>query len=457
MRTGEQVVADLPWRWRVQGKIFLLGGLGFGFDAWDVSLTGYLLPLLERQWRLGATELGLFATAGFAGMAIGAFGWGSLADGIGRKRAFSLTLLGFALCSGLGALAPNYPILLVTRFLAGLALGGCVPVDYAMVAEFTPRAVRGRVLTALNLWWPIGASLCGLVSSALVTVVSWRVLLALMVVPALLVFFVRRGVPESPLFLAHKGRAREASTVIEGLVRATGANPGPWRVAPNPGRATESVRDLLARFTAIWRFDWKLTLAAWLLFVAVLLEYYGTITWLPSLLSRNGAGTVAAFLGATAMTAVGIAGTALSAWLVDVLGRKPVILVSGALAAFALVGFAVAFTAEGPALPWLIGFGFAIEFTIPAMQCYVPELYPTSLRGTGFGWASAASRVTAAVVPLVFGSLLWPVLGLTVTFIVTGAFVLLALGWLACFGPETRGRVLDERETGGKRATAVHF
>jgi MFS family permease len=122
--TGDQVVQDLPWRWRVQGKIFLIGGLGFMFDAWDVTLNAYLIPLLIGDWGLTTGQAAWIATSNLIGMAVGAFAWGSVADIIGRKRAFTLTLLVFSIFTVLGAFSPDIVWFCFFRFLAGFGLGG---------------------------------------------------------------------------------------------------------------------------------------------------------------------------------------------------------------------------------------------------------------------------------------------------------------------------------------------
>ncbi len=448
MQTGDHVVQELPWRWKTQGSIFLIGGLGFMFDAWDVILTGFLLPLLAEAWDLNKFQLGLFATAGLAGMAVGAFSWGTVADLVGRKRAFSITLLIFAVFSLLGALSPNYPWLIVTRFIAGLGLGGCVPVDYAMVAEFTPRKVRGRVLTALDLWWPLGATACGLVSTAMLPLQSWRAMLLVMVVPALLVFWVRRSVPESPLYLVRKGRNTEARAIIEKLIERTGADVGEWTLPPPEAAPPTRPMDFFRRFRDIWSYDWKVTLVAWSLFVTVLLEYYGVLTWLPTILVEQGYGNYAAYLTTTGMTAIGIVAAVVAAYLADFFGRKWVIIVSAVIGAVAMVLFARFLGVPSQAQVWILVYGLASEIVIPVMYCYVPELYPTLLRATGFGWASTASRVGAGMVPLIFGTWLWPTFGLTTTFLLIGLLIGIALVWLAIMGPETKGRELDESATG---------
>lgn len=446
MLRGDQIVQELPWRWTVQGKIFVIGGIGYAFDAWDVALTGVMLPLLTKEFGLSGGQQGLFAAASLAGMAVGAFCWGTVADVLGRKRAFSVTLLVFGLVTMLGAASPNFWFLLATRFLAGIGLGGCVPVDYAMVAEFCPRRVRGRVLTALDLWWPIGATACGLTAIALAPLHSWRAMLLVMVLPALFTFWVRRSVPESPLFLASQGRNDEARAVIQDLVNRTGATVPPWDVTRPPPSHRETPRVLITKFRDVWAYNWRATSAAWGIAITVLVLYYGALVWLPTILRRQGLGDTAAFAVSSGFTAIGFLGVLISAWLVDQVGRKWTIITSAVVAAASMVAFAAMIGVSGARLFWILVFGLVIEVTIPAVYCYIPELYPTRLRGSGFGWANTASRLASALVPVLFGALLWPVLGLTWTFVVVGVVVLASMVWLGFVGPETRGVELDEDE-----------
>ncbi|WP_028933947.1 MFS transporter [Pseudonocardia spinosispora] len=457
MRTGDQVVQDLPWKWGVQGKIFIIGGLGYMFDAWDVALNGFLTPLLGTAFQLTPGERGLVGTANLVGMAVGAVGWGTIADRMGRKRAFGLTLLIFALFSALGALSPNWWIFLALRFIAGVGLGGCIPVDYALVSEFSPRKQRGKVLAAMDGWWPIGATLCGLSATLLLPLNgSWRWMLAIMIVPAVLLFWVRRGVPESPIFLARAGREAEARVVIDDLVVRTGATPEPY-VIPAVVHDERRQRGLAAaaeQLKLVWRFNPVLTGISWTLFTTVMLVYYAALTWMPSILRAQGMSEYAAFAGTTVMNAVGFLGVVVSVLVVEAVGRKWVIGVTAPLASAALVIFALVLDVPAAALTMIGVFGFLILMAIPVMYAYVSELYPTELRASGFGWASSASRIVTGFTPLIFGSLLWPVLGLPLTFTVLGVVVVAAVLWMAVAAPETRGRELD-RITGDEAVVPV--
>jgi putative MFS transporter len=452
MRTGDQIVQDLPWKWGVQGKIFIIGGLGYMFDAWDVALNGFLTPLLGTEFGLSTGQRGLVATANLVGMAVGAVAWGTVADRVGRKRAFSITLLIFALFSVLGALSPSWEAFLVLRFLAGIGLGGCIPVDYALVSEFSPKKQRGRVLAAMDGWWPVGTTLAGLSATFLVPVSgNWRWMLALMVLPALLLFWVRRGIPESPLYLARTGREAEARAVIDDLVMRTGATHEPYEI-PAPAPAAQRRRGVAAaleQLRLVWAFNPRITSVAWALFISVMLVYYAALSWMPSILRAQGMDQVAAFAGTTIMNAVGILGVITAVLLVEVVGRKWVIAVSGPAAAAALVVFALVLDVPAAAITMIAVFGFLSLTVIPVMYAYVSELYPTPLRASGFGWASSSSRAITGFAPLLFGSVLWPVLGLPLTFTVLGLLVVGAVLWMAVAAPETRGRELDHIITEG--------
>ncbi|MFD6067971.1 MFS transporter [Amycolatopsis lurida] len=446
MRTGDQIVQDLPWRWSVQGKIFLIGGLGYMFDAWDVALNGFLTPLVGTEFGLSAGGKGLVATANLIGMAVGAVVWGTIADRIGRKRAFSVTLLLFALFSVLGAFAPNVETFLALRFLAGIGLGGCIPVDYAIVSEFSPRKHRGRVLSAMDGWWPIGTTLAAVTATLLLPVEgNWRWMLVLMILPALLLFWVRRGVPESPLYLVRKGREAEARAVIDDLVRRTGATPEPYSVPPavvedTRGGAVAAAFDQLRR---VWAFNPRITAVAWSLFISVMLVYYAALSWMPSILRAQGFGEIAAFASTALMNATGIVGVAVAVLLVDKVGRKRIIMVAGPLTALSLVVFSLLLDTPAAAVVAIGAFGLFALVVIPVMYAYVSELYPTELRASGFGWASSSSRAITGFAPLLFGSVLWPVLGLPLTFAVLGVLVVAAVLFMKVGAPETRGRELD--------------
>ncbi|MGV9799448.1 MFS transporter [Mycobacterium sp. NPDC003449] len=448
MKTSEQIVQDLPWKWSVQGKVTIIGGLGYMFDAWDVALNGYLTPLVATEFDLSAGDRSLVAGANLIGMAIGAGMWGTIADRLGRKKAFSLTILTFSLFSVLAALSPGYEVFLLLRFLAGVGLGGCVPVDFAMVSEFAPRRQRGRAVTSIGLWWPIGATLAGATSIVLLSLEqNWRWMLATMVLPALLLVWIRRDIPESPLYLARRGREDEARRVIDELVRRTGATAEAYIVPPcptTPGRPARSKPAVaLQQLKRVWTVNPRVTSVAWLLSISILVVYYAALSWMPTVLRAQGYDPQTAFASTTMMTAVGIVAVVLSIALVDVVGRRWLIACSAPAAAVALIAFAIALDLHAHAVVWLVLFGLLIQLTMPVLYTYTSELFPTELRASGFGWTSTVSRIATGLSPILFGAVLWPHLGLPGTFVALAVAVTAAVGWMLVAGPETRGRELD--------------
>ncbi|MDR2255278.1 MAG: MFS transporter [Arthrobacter sp.] len=438
--TSDAVVQGLPFKWGIQGRIFVIGGLGFMFDAWDVTLNGALIPAVMNEWGLDRPTAALLSTANLIGMAVGAVLWGSIADRLGRQRAFTWTLLVFAVFTALGALAPNFAFFALFRFLAGVGLGGCIPVDYALVGEFTPRSTRGKILTAMDGWWPVGAALSFFVSAWLLAATgSWRWSLAVMIIPALLIFWVRRHVPESPLFLAANGREAEARAVVDELVRRTGAAPVEYDVVAAPRAPKDSrVPAWLAQLARLWREAPAVTAVTWALFLTVLLVYYLALNWMPTILKEAGLAQTAALISGAGMAAAGLVGVVVAALLVEVAGRKLLLSVSAPLAALTLV--LVAATLDDPkvAVIWLLVFGAIIQIAIPVLYAYASELYPTELRASGFGWASTMSRVGAGVGPLVF-AWAWPVFGLTACFAAALVLVLVAIAAMLIKAPETKG------------------
>ena len=440
-----RLIQELPFRWRVQGVIFFICGLAFMFDAWNVLLPTYLFPLLARSgWHVSNAQLGWLGTIGLIGMSLGSFFWGTLADAVGRKPALIWTLLLYSVSSVLSAAVPNYSLLLVVRFITGIGLGGCIPVLFSIVAEFMPRSVRGTLLTATDAWWPIGGTLNGLVAVLLLRFENWRLLLLVMALPALLAWWAASAIPESPLYLLRRGRVAEAQQVIAHLIRRTGGNPSVWNsLQPDLSMSQKSSSMFFRQFSHVWSWNWRVTLAVWGVMTFNFMLYLGALTWLPSILVSSGYPMYRAYGFTLWVTVAGILGTLCASGLVERVGRKWLIVVPGILAGVALIIFTLRIGNPSAARLWLLLFGFAIELVLPVSYCYAAEVYPTLLRGTGFGWASTASRVMTGAVPVVFGVWLWPRFGLTNTFIAITVLVVVANLWLAGVGPETKGRVLD--------------
>src|SRR6478609_8319358 len=177
-------------------NFFIIGFLGVMFDAADFALFGAALPPIAREFGLGPAQSGLLATVGLVGAFVGALFWGTVSDYIGRRTSFSATIGIFALFTGLVATSWNVTSLAVFRFLSNFGLGGEVPVTATLGAEFSPSRIRGAMAGNLLTAFPVG-----------------------LIVAAVLLFFVRRYMPESVRYLLSKGRIAEAEQTVAEIER----------------------------------------------------------------------------------------------------------------------------------------------------------------------------------------------------------------------------------------------
>ncbi len=423
--------------------IFLVGGLAYMFDAWDVLLVGFVMPLIKPVWHLSNFQLGLFGTATFVGMAAGALMGGSMGDTVGRKRVFVCAVLTYSLGSLASALAPSFQWLLLLRFIVGLGLGATIPVIYSLVAEFMPVRIRGKALNMLDAFWGIGATLNGVVATLLAPYNNWRLLFLVMVAPALLVIWAIAYLPESPSFLIRKGRLDEANSIMKRLIARTGAQVGDWTLLGSVRNETISRDNLVSRFVKVLRFNWKITIGLWIVVIVIFLHRFGVTVWLPSILVKEGYSHQRAFMTAGILSFMGFVGIVASSWLVDILGRKKFLMISSILAAIFIVIFTKVLNIAGYARIAIMLYGLTAEPVIATLYTFISESYPTDLRATGFGCASMIARLTIAfLVSLVFGSLLWPALGTSNTFIVVGCLVVGGMFVLNLL-PETKGKALE--------------
>src|ERR1700722_14856137 len=137
---------------------FIIGvaAAGFFFDSFDIVIVSYALPMIRKEFGLDPTQVGLIGSSALAGMGLGSWCWGWVADRWGRRVVFSATVLTFSVFTGVAGLAMSLGVLVGARFLTGLGLGGRVPIDQAVVTEYAPARIRGRVASMLPLCWPIG-------------------------------------------------------------------------------------------------------------------------------------------------------------------------------------------------------------------------------------------------------------------------------------------------------------
>ncbi|MBE3562939.1 MAG: MFS transporter [Hydrogenibacillus schlegelii] len=407
-----------------------LGALGFMVDAFDVGLFSFVLALLAADWGLGPAERGLLGSANSLGMAVGALLAGLIADRWGRRLVFMGTLLLFSLGTMLSALALGFGMMLALRFFIGLGLGGELPIASTYVSETAPPRERARAVVMAESFWAIGWFLAALLAHFIMAGHGWRVGLLLGGLPALLILYARRNLPESKAFLRLKTDRRKAHGDGGDRDRAADRRPPS---GPDGDAGAVSIGRLIAPEHR------RGTLVLWTLWWAINFAYYGMFLWLPSLMMARGFDVVQSFEYVLWMTVAQLPGYLSAAWLIERIGRRPVL-------AFYLLGTAVAAYGFGQAssIAALLGFGAALNFfnlgAWGALYAYTPELYPTALRARGAGTAAAIGRLGAIVAPYAVGWLLGRGFTQAGVFWLFVTVLLLAVATLLLLGPETKSR-----------------
>jgi putative MFS transporter len=421
-----------------QRRLLGVCGVTWAADAAEILLIGFALPSIQQEFGLGIVSGSLLAAVTFLGMLVGAWLWGPLSDRIGRRLGFMVTVTIFAVFGLLSALAPNPTWLLIFRALTGFGLGGALPLDFSLYAEYLPSRHRGRHLVLLESFWALGTVAAAGLAWLLVPTVGWRPLLATSALAALLVLWIRVRIPESPRYLAATGRTDEATRVIAQVAEFNGRRLNAVISAPEPSRPARPLRTLFAPSLR------RSTIMLWIAWFCISLGYYGLFVWLPTVFIRQGFDVLATYAFTFVLALAQVPGYFSAAWLVEAWGRRATIVSYLTISGAATFLFAVA-----PSTPLLLTGGAVMSaFSLGAwggLYAYTPELYPTVVRGTGFGYASGLTRVAGTLAPLVGGALLATSLVLPLG-IFAGAF-LVAAAAVGLLGIETRDRPLADTLT----------
>ena len=420
---------------RFHRKAVIVTGAAWTFVAMEILLVGFVAPIFTNLWGLNGRMQGLVNSAALAGSLVGSLALGRLADRIGRRAIFQYSILWYAAFTAMTALSWGPWSVMTFRFLAGIGLGGMLVVDPSVLAEYLPPQRRGRMLVFLDFWWPVGLLLATGLSYVFLGPTfdrfgdwSWRYLFLAAAFPAFLVFFARRTLPESPYFLARRGRNREAAEVLTEITGEPVAE-GDFE-APLAPRS--SMRELLTGALRARAFPTAL------IWIALNVSYYGLFLWLPFVLFAEKGLDINVYLLLTLSALSQFPGYAAAIWLVEKVGRKPTLaafLLLGGLSAYA---FAVADT-EAVFITALFFVGFFNLGAWGAVYPYTAEMFPTRLRSSAFGLMEGVGKAAAIAGPYIFGNLkdatgstTWSLTFVAIV-MVGGAFV------AGVFGRETRG------------------
>ncbi len=435
MSVAIDVALDKAGTGPFQRRLLGIFGLVWAADAMQVLAVGFTAPSIAKSFGLTVPAALQTGTMFFFGMMIGAALFGRIADRIGRRRVLLVTVA----CDGIFGLAsvfaPSFGVLLATRFFTGAAVGGTLPVDYAMMAEFLPSDRRGRWLVMLEAFWAVGTVVVALAAWAAASAGledAWRTIFFVTAIPALIGFWLRLMVPESPLYLLRKGRGDEALAVIDRVLTTNGKPrlSETLTVSDAPQRAVRLLSPTLKKRTL-------LMLAVWFL---VSLSYYGIFTWMPARLAGEGFGFVRGYGFLVVVALAQIPGYALAAWGVEQVGRRPTLIGFLLLSAAGCALFVVASSTTIVATAILL-MSFALLGTWGALYAYTPELYPTAARASGMGAAGAMARLGGLLAPSLLSLLIAWSFGAAVALF--AVLLILAAAAASQIDTETRHQALD--------------
>ncbi len=429
-----------PWHNKLR---LVVGSVNFS-DAFDALTVAYVLPALIPLWQLHPSDIGLLISIGYAGQVIGGVTSGWLAERHGRVPLMIANIALFSLMSFCCIFAGSYTTLLILRFLQGIGLGGEVPIANTYISEFAKSQKRGRFVLIQQLMFPIGLTTVALAGTFVVPHLGWQWMFFFGSLPILLVLPMVRVLPESPRWLASRGRAEDADRVltrIEALVSRQGAIELP-PIPPDVVPAAPSEPRFHDLFRGIYL---KRTLSLWVLWFCAYLLTYSITGWLPSIMRTVyhlpvGESNLYGFV----VNIVGLLVLLFAAFSIDRIGRKRAFSIGFLLAAVPL--FVAAFTPDVGAISLVIlaTLAFAFMGMIPgSLGMYTAENYPNHLRAIGSGASSISQRLSSVAGPYLVGVIL-PAYGVGGVF---GMFAVFAvIGGITCalFSEETAGKTLEE-------------
>jgi len=422
---------------------FILGFLGVMFDAADFALFGAALPPIAREFGLGPAQSGLLATVGLIGAFAGALFWGTVSDYVGRRTSFSATIGIFAVFTGLVAASWNIASLAVFRFLSNFGLGGEVPVTATLGAEFSPSRIRGAMAGNLLTAFPVGLIVAAVLSLSILPTFGWRALFAVGVVPAILLFFVRRYMSESVRYLLSKGRVREAEQTVahietEALGRQRTAGELQSMPQVRPELAVKTGVTVLELFTEGRALR---TVLIWIVSFGFFWSSNGILFMLPTILTQQGIPLTRAIAYQLVQAIGGVLGYTACSFLIDRYGRRPVLFLYYFVGAFFHLWFAMSTGLTTFAAAFFVG--WVNPGVYGSTGVYVGELHPTHIRATAVGWFFGIGRIGSFLVPTVVGLMIAYGWGKYTLYMFALSFLIASVA-LILIGIETKGRVLEE-------------
>jgi len=420
---GKPLLNEATTITRAHRQILLMSWAGWVFDFYDLVLYTFLLIPIGQELQLSNVELSLVLGASLAATAAGGVVFGILSDRFGRRVVLQWTILCYSIGTFLSGLSANLAFLLVFRMITGLGVGGEWATGQTYVGETFPPQVRGRYGGFMQTGAPIGVALASVIGGIVAPVIGWRAAFFVSFLPAVLVLFIRKSLPESDVWLLNQGRRTVAD-------------------AQTYSRAGEKAKELRLLFSPSFRRIFILSLV---LAVFDMSAYWFTYSWLPGYLHEERQFSMAKSAVWVLVTqAGGFLGYATFGFVADHWGRRPAYSIYSVVNAIGLTMVTIFWGAIATYPGIILIFMFLVGFGTGMFGGYGPlfsELFPTDIRNTAMGSAFNIARGVQFFTPLI---IVWTArsYGLAGGIFLAALFALLTGAWIWLF-PETKGKKLE--------------
>src|SRR5436305_9842000 len=421
-------------------RIFGLVGAGMFFDGYDLYVAGGVLASAIQTKFTTAPQNLQFISLTFVGMTIGSLITGFVGDKMGRRFTYQINLLIFGLASLAAAFAQDMNQLIACRFVQGLGLGAEIVVGYSTLTEFVPPRTRGRWLSMMAFLVVAGFPVTALLGYLIIPAFGWRPMFVIAGIGSLVVWYLRKNLPESPRWLESQGRAAEAEALMQAIeTEAAGAGALPPVVVPAPLPQVAALDMLKPPLLQ------RLLVGCWVL-ITINTLIFGFVIFLPQFFLRQGL-TIANSLGYTLVLSAGsLVGCVVGAYASDAIGRRWSII--GASIVTIVTGYIYArfHAGDDPTIVLSVGFVLIVAIYVQTallFGVYTPELFPTEIRLRANGICNTLGRGATVVSPFIVGSLMasYQLPGVLWLMI---ALVLVQIVVVWAWGVEPRNRGLEE-------------
>jgi putative MFS transporter len=395
---GERIDGLTNWQARYWAPL-IIGLVMFG-DSWDSIVVAYVMPALRQEWPIDAIKAGALITAAYVGQLLGAITLGPLAEKVGRMPIFYASILFMSVLSVACAFAPNVDVFMALRFVEGIGIGGAMPVAVSYINELAPTKTRGRYFSLFQFVMVSGMPCAAIASSYIVPNFGWHAMFLLGGLPALLVPVVMLTLPESPRWLAKRGRFEDMNKALARLGGPPIDNAASFAEEAAPARIP-----LAALFAPKY---FKLTVMLGALWFLNAFVGFGFANWAPTLyVDLFGVPLKDALQYIAIASFLYIWVPLIFAAVIDKIGRRGPAIAIGVLAVAAIVGLIFVDHANVLMVAILFSTGWVAAASVSVLAWpYTAESYPTEIRATGVGFVSALARGSSMLTPIVVGAIL---------------------------------------------------